>query len=118
MKYLIFFCLTFFTINTFASEPTVTVARYNKGLFGYKYLIETHTENSDQLFCREPGWNSCKFSSISSENSEHLQAVNNLIAAVDNEIDQGALSGSMSNGGLYATWTTDSSGKTIISVSL
>lgn len=118
MKNLILFCFTLFTINTFASEPTVTVARYNKGLFGYKYLIETHTENSDQLFCREPGWNSCKFSSTSSENSGSLQAINNTIGIIDAQIDQGALSGSLSNGGIYATWTTDSNGKTQISIML
>ena len=72
----------------------VFVHRQNKGLFGYKYILHTPTEQVDRLDCMDPGLKRCRFPKLS--NSDYsLNSLNAHLEQVEAAIDNGADSGSL-----------------------
>jgi hypothetical protein len=105
------------SISTDLLAGPVFVHRQNKGLFGYKYILHTPTEQVDRLDCMDPGLKRCRFPKLS--NSDYsLNSLNAHLEQVEAAIDNGADSGSMSWGNTTATWNTNASGLTIIEFNL
>ncbi len=91
MKKFITLILIFATYNSFAIVHT-KVTKTKGGLFGYKYIEETHhyLSNGDEqhiLECSNPGMSGCKWGAASPTNNSEIQ--NKYLAYIELHLSNG-----------------------------
>lgn len=116
MKYIILF-IAIFGVGSIA-KADVIITKTNRGLFGYKYILEQQAEGQHRVDCSDPGRMRCRTNSgsiIVTEQTaqfDYLEITNNQIDGIESFI-AGQLAQSISSGNFiydnlcYITYSYD-----------
>ncbi|MCC5924890.1 MAG: hypothetical protein JJT77_13995 [Crocinitomicaceae bacterium] len=80
------------SLNAFAA---IDVTKKNRGLFGYKQVVETVAEGKHTLSCFDPGKTKCKSSIGNYVVDDHLTLSENEFKIIDNRVEESVSGGSL-----------------------